>query len=95
MAALQSGHIPRGRARECETLDRLLDGMHTHRSQVLVLCGEAGIGKTTLLDYVDARASGCIESEMELSFAEPVADGRDPGTVRRIVLSTSPSRRSP
>ncbi len=50
--------------------------MRAHRSQVLVLCGEAGIGKTTLLDYVEARASGChiaratgIESEMELSFA--------------------------
>jgi DNA-binding CsgD family transcriptional regulator len=43
---------------------------------VLILCGEEGIGKTTLLDYVEARASGCqvaratgIESEMELSFA--------------------------
>jgi len=76
MAVLQPGRVPRGRTRECETLDRLLDGVRTHRSQVLVLCGEAGIGKTTLLDYVEERASGChlaraigIESEMELSFA--------------------------
>ena len=68
--------VPRGRARECETLDRLLDGVRAHRSQVLVLCGEAGIGKTTLVDYVEAHASDChvaratgIESEMELSFA--------------------------
>ena len=76
MAALHPGRVPGGRARECETLDRLLDGVRAHRSPVLVLCGEAGIAKTTLLDYVEAHASGChisratgIESEMELSFA--------------------------
>jgi len=76
MAAIPPGRVSGGRARECETLDRLLDGVRAHRSQVLVLCGEAGTGKTTLLDYVEAHASGChtaratgIESEMELSFA--------------------------
>jgi predicted ATPase len=76
MAAVHPGRVPRGRARECETLDRLLDGVRGHRSQVLVLRGETGIGKTTLLDYLEAHASGChvaratgIESEMELSFA--------------------------
>src|SRR5690349_11552345 len=76
MATLHPARDLKGRARECETLDRLLDGVRAHRSQVLVLCGEAGVGKTTLLDYVEAHASGChiaratgIESEMELSFA--------------------------
>jgi DNA-binding CsgD family transcriptional regulator len=76
MASSHPGRVPRGRARECETLDRLLDSVRARQSQVLVLCGEAGIGKTTLLDYVEAHASGChvaratgIESEMELSFA--------------------------
>ena len=76
MAAIHPARVPGGRARECETLDHLLDGVRARRSQALVLYGEAGIGKTTLLDYIEARGSGChiaratgIESEMELSFA--------------------------
>lgn len=76
MAALHTGLVPRGRASECETLDRVVDGVRVHRSQVLVLRGESGIGKTTLLDYLETRASGSrilrvagIESEMELDYA--------------------------
>jgi DNA-binding CsgD family transcriptional regulator len=66
----------RGRRSECEALDGLIAGVRTGESRVVVLCGEAGIGKTALLEYVSERASGCriartagVESEMELAFA--------------------------
>ena len=66
----------RGRSGECEALDRLLEGVRADQSRVLVLRGEAGVGKSALLDYLDERASGCrvvraagVESEMELAFA--------------------------
>jgi DNA-binding CsgD family transcriptional regulator len=66
----------RGRRHECESLDGLLADVRTGQSQVLVVRGEAGVGKTALLNYVQERASACriaraagIESEMELAFA--------------------------
>jgi AAA ATPase domain len=66
----------RGRRDECAMLDRLVDGARAGRGGVLVLVGEAGVGKTALLDYATAsapdlrvlRAVG-VESEMELAFA--------------------------
>src|SRR5580704_16910050 len=64
------------RRRECAALDRLLATVHEGRSGVLVLRGEAGIGKTALLDHAVETASGCriarvtgVESEMELTYA--------------------------
>ena len=66
----------RGRARECEALDQLLAVVRAGASSVLVIRGEAGIGKTSLLQYCRRRAAGCrvteiaaVESEMELPFA--------------------------
>ena len=65
-----------GRRRECETLSGLVAAAKAGRSQVLVLRGEAGIGKTALLEFLLERAAGCrvgraagVESEMELAFA--------------------------
>jgi DNA-binding CsgD family transcriptional regulator len=65
-----------GRQTERETLDRLLDGAREERGAVLVLHGEAGVGKTRLLEYAPQAAEGfrtvCIsgvEGEMELPFA--------------------------
>jgi DNA-binding CsgD family transcriptional regulator/tetratricopeptide (TPR) repeat protein len=65
-----------GRRSECETLNGLLETARSGRSAVLVLLGEAGIGKTALLQHLVDAASRCrvvraagVESEMELPFA--------------------------
>ena len=65
-----------GRRTELAALDRLLADVRAGQSRVLVLRGEAGIGKTALLDYLQEQASGFrvaravgVESEMELAFA--------------------------
>src|SRR4051794_5417975 len=66
-----------GRRREREALDGLVEGVRAGQSRILVVRGEAGIGKTALLEYLAAgastrcrvlRAAG-VESEMELPFA--------------------------
>jgi DNA-binding CsgD family transcriptional regulator/tetratricopeptide (TPR) repeat protein len=69
-------HPLRGRHDECEALDRLVKAAGRGESQVVVLRGEAGVGKTALLDYVAERAAGFhvaraagVEAEVELAFA--------------------------
>jgi DNA-binding CsgD family transcriptional regulator len=65
-----------GRGGQCRALDGLLAEVRAGWSRVLVVRGEAGIGKTALLGYAGetapdfqvARAEG-IEAEMELPFA--------------------------
>jgi DNA-binding CsgD family transcriptional regulator len=76
MASRAPGPRLRGRHDECVVLDRLVDNVRAGQSRVLVLRGEAGVGKTALLEYLQRRASGCrisraagVESEMELPFA--------------------------
>src|ERR1700747_2372795 len=66
----------RGRVRERRALDGLLGRVRGGESTVLVIRGEAGIGKTALMRYCARQASGCllvqvagVESEMELPFA--------------------------
>jgi DNA-binding CsgD family transcriptional regulator len=66
----------RGRRDECDTLSRLVAAAQSGRSQVLVLRGEAGIGKTALLEFLADCARGCrvgraagVESELELAYA--------------------------
>jgi DNA-binding CsgD family transcriptional regulator len=65
-----------GRADECALLDQLLADVRRGESRSLVLRGEAGIGKTALLEHLVASASGVtvaravgVESEMELAYA--------------------------
>ena len=76
MASVQPEPRLRGRRRECEALDLQLQQARAGQSSVLVLRGEAGVGKTALMEYVLEAASGCrieraagVESEMELAFA--------------------------
>ncbi|MEJ1109609.1 MULTISPECIES: helix-turn-helix transcriptional regulator [unclassified Kribbella] len=66
----------RGRRAESAQLDSLVTGVRSGQGQVLIVRGEAGIGKSALLDYLAGQAEGCrvaraagVESEMELPFA--------------------------
>jgi DNA-binding CsgD family transcriptional regulator len=66
----------RGRRAECDALDRLLANVRAGQSQVLVVRGEAGVGKSALLEHLVQSASGCriaraagVEYEMELAYA--------------------------
>jgi DNA-binding CsgD family transcriptional regulator len=75
-AGPDSRHALLGRGSECDTLDRLLASVRAGQSRVLVVRGEAGVGKSALLEYLVAgtsefrvtRASG-NEYEMELAYA--------------------------
>ena len=66
----------RGRASECALLDDFVSAIRRGESRSLVLRGEAGIGKTALLEHLIAAASDLtvvravgVESEMELAYA--------------------------
>jgi ABC-type glutathione transport system ATPase component len=72
-----------GRRTECEALDRLVDAIRVGESRALVLRGEAGVGKSALLQYMTGRASGCwvaraafVQSEIEFPFAGLNQTGR-------------------
>ena len=66
-----------GRRAECEKIDDVLAAVVRRESSALVIRGEAGIGKTALLDYAAQRASihgrvlraSGVGSEMEMPFA--------------------------
>src|ERR1700754_3005491 len=57
-------------------MDRLLHAVRAGESRALVVRGDAGVGKTVLLDYVREHASGFrvasasgVQSELELAFS--------------------------
>jgi DNA-binding CsgD family transcriptional regulator len=97
------GHVLRGRHIECGALDRLLASVGAGQSSVLVVRGEAGVGKSALLDYVADKASGFRvtratgnEYETELAYAglhqlcAPYLELRDrlPGP-QRVAIETA------
>lgn len=66
----------RDRREETLVLDRLIDEVRRGESRALVVRGEAGVGKTALLDYTVDRASAFrvartagVQAEMELAYA--------------------------
>jgi len=76
MTGNDQGARLRGRRSERAVFGELVADVREGQSRVLVLRGEAGIGKTALLDHLAGRAAGCrvaraagVESEMELAFA--------------------------
>jgi DNA-binding CsgD family transcriptional regulator len=65
-----------GRRNECAALDQLAADVLAGRSQVIVLRGDAGAGKSALLGYLSDRVAGWhvaravgVESEMELAYS--------------------------
>src|SRR5262245_11994349 len=65
-----------GRSNECALLDGVIEHIRRGESRSLVLRGEAGVGKTALLQYLIESAGGLtvapavgVESEMELAYA--------------------------
>jgi DNA-binding CsgD family transcriptional regulator len=90
----------RGRTGECELLGDLVAAIHRGESRSLVLRGEAGIGKTALLEHLVATAANLtvvravgVESEMELAYSSlhqlcgPLLDRLDklPGPQRQAL----------
>ena len=100
----------RGRDHERAVLDRLLEEARAGHSGVLVLRGEAGVGKTALLEHAIESASSLIvlravgvEAEMELAYAAlhrlsaPLLDRVDriPGPQRDALETTFGLREGP
>ncbi|MGA8720719.1 MAG: AAA family ATPase [Solirubrobacteraceae bacterium] len=86
-----------GRARECAVIERMLEAARGRESGSLVVRGEAGMGKTALLEYAADRAGAMrvlrvtgVEAESDLAFAGlhglvwPIVDSLDklPGPQR-------------
>lgn len=89
---------------ECSELDSLLQALRRGESGSLVIRGEAGVGKTALLEYLTQRAADCrvisvtaVQWEVELAFAAlhqlcaPILDGLEvlPTPQRKALIVAS------
>ncbi len=77
--AMAAATVPafRGRVHERRVLDGVLQSARSGRSAVLVIRGEAGIGKPALLSYLTRRASGfrLVVALAALGVLSSAADG--------------------
>ena len=93
-----------GRSGETTTLDRLLEAVRAGESRALAIRGDAGVGKTALLEFVAEHAMGCrvaraagVQTEMELAFAglhqlcAPMLDGSNGSRVLSAMHWAPPS----
>jgi DNA-binding CsgD family transcriptional regulator len=76
VSSSEQSAVPLGRGNECQVLDRVLSAARAGHGGTMVICGESGIGKSTLLDYAMSSATGFQvlravgnEAERELPFA--------------------------
>ncbi|MGW9037988.1 AAA family ATPase, partial [Streptomyces sp. NPDC055721] len=53
-----------GRRAERVALTQLIAALRAAESRALVLCGDSGMGKTTLLDFLADQAAGCHVSRV-------------------------------
>ena len=65
-----------GRESECALIDRMLEEARGGRSGALIVRGDAGIGKSTLLEYAVTRAGDAlvvralgVETESEFAYS--------------------------
>jgi DNA-binding CsgD family transcriptional regulator len=76
MVAPESGRVLLGRRDEQQAIERLLERVRSRPGGAMVVRGEAGVGKTSLLVYLTERAAGCdvvraagVQADMEFPFA--------------------------
>jgi DNA-binding NarL/FixJ family response regulator len=74
--AIYDRHVLIGRESECALIDRMLEEAKGGRSGALIVRGEAGIGKSTLLEYAVAQAGAArvvralgVETESEFAYS--------------------------
>lgn len=72
----KAGQVLHGRGAECAALTDLIAQVRSGTGRTLVLRGEAGVGKTALLDHTSTAATDFlivaiagVQSDMELAFA--------------------------
>jgi AAA ATPase domain len=76
MTTLEHGRRLLGRHDERAALDEIVASVRAGLSRTLVVRGEAGVGKSALLEYLTQHAPGCaiaraagVESEVEFAYA--------------------------